>query len=410
MIVNKMNKLQIASLLVFLASCSRKTLATVDECKYANGEFHKTNDELEKATNAMWTKYENACEDAQICEHKKENSVGSITLDFKQLRATDEYAEVRKACHATGTEDNPSTLCKVNTKMVLQNGKFPYTVKKEPVCFPHQCQERQVEMVDSLPMGCDPSSEGCGIISQTAVCDGRIPSAGSGNCNKYQGIVNDDETYKSAKTALVTKAETNCDGVSSDNPDANPICKFEKASIDIVMIENFRPFERDLSYTNYLDNCYDVGGHTCFMNMNMKLTGNIFYDIDVLTDFNDYPACFTPSCMHTEKEAIMKEYLGSRVADSVSAAINEMMSSEGGDRKLLLKENPLHEDAMRRILKGSCPLGMTECTATVVDFYCTGRDGVAIESIDNLGGSSAASSLAAGSFMTAMAMGGAMLF
>jgi len=369
----------IAKIIMVLGAMCSTTTASVETCELALGDMHGVSEELEKASTEMWAGYELSCQASKICEVKGSLTRGSISLNFRELRANDDYADLRKKCLATGTDEMPTTLCKVDTEMKLQNVKFPYTVRKEPVCWPFECREDQVELVETYPMGCDPKSETCGIITQKAVCPDRPTGAGTGNCNMGSNNMANNRNITQAKAKLVIDAEKNCEGVTDKNPGNSKICSFEKASIDTVVTENFRPYQSTAAYRNYLERCYDAEGQTCFLSMTMKLTGNIYYDINGFGDYNDIPGCFPASCEYGEKEEIMKERVGKLMGEKISNSINNSLL--GGGRRLHEVETALAELASRNLEGEKCPLGMKECTTTVVDFYCTNQDGIAIKQV-----------------------------
>lgn len=377
--VNNRNSFKVTVVLLLGSMCAT-ALASVEECELAIGDMHGVSDKLEKASTDMWAGYELSCQASKICEVKGSLTRGSIALNFRELRPNDDYVDLRKKCLDAGTDEMPTALCHVDTAMALQNGKFPYTVKKEPVCWPFECREDQVDLVDTFPMGCDPKSETCGITSQTAVCPDRPTGAGTGNCKIGANNLASNTDITQAKAKLVIDAEQNCEGVTDENPTVdNNICAFEKATINTVVTENFRPYQKTTAYKNYLEKCYDEQGQTCFLSMTLKLSGNIYYDINGFGDYNDIPGCFPSSCEYGEKEEIMKKRVAKLMAEKVSNSINNSLL--GGGRRLDGVETALAELATRNLADEKCPLGMTECTYTVVDFYCTNRDGVAIKQV-----------------------------
>lgn len=368
---------------VLIASCMALShdlaLASMASCRLELGKMHTKYDKLEKASSAMWAAYHIACKDSLTCVDDLRHTQGSIAIHFKELRAGDPYADARKACLALGTEDHPTTLCKVDTKMMLSSNSFPYTIRKEPVCFPYQCSENQVNLVETMPMGCNPNSGSCQVTSQIAFCDERPEGAGTGNCEKHVTLIAGNANYTQAKSALMRESQRHCEGVTDENPGNNAICNYEKASVDIVVAENFRPFEKDLTYRNYLETCYDSNGHTCYLSINVRLSGSIFYDLDVAADYNDIPGCFPNTCSHYDREQVMRSSLGNSIADKVSAAMRE--GNRGRRRRGLLGvEKAIADLHTKRILKEveNCAMGMETCDTNLVDFHCVDRDGVEV--------------------------------
>lgn len=369
--------------LIFAGTLCTVTRASLESCRLALGEMHDRSKALERASTMMWAQYEYTCQASEICEVRGVLSKGSIDLNFRELRGTNDYTELRKACLAFGTAEEPATLCKVDTEMSLQNGKFPYTVRKEPVCFPYQCAEKQVSLVETLPMGCDPSSETCDITSQVADCGADRPkSAGTGRCKENAAKMAEDVDISQIKAKLVVDAEKHCEGVSDENPGNNKICTFNKASIDTVVTENFRPFRETPAYRSYMNQCYAAGGMACFLSLTMKLSGNIYYDIDAFGDYNDVPGCFPDACNIDDARAVMQDRVKKIMGQKISNSINN--SILGGRRQRRLREVEFvfaERAARRRTTDESCPLGMSDCTTTVVDFYCSKEDGVIIEAM-----------------------------
>lgn len=348
----------------------------MQECKLALGEMHQQYDKLEKASTAMWDAYGIACENSHTCNDHTTHSQGSIAINFRELRAHDHYHALRNACTALSRPESPTTLCKVDTKMSLENGQFPYTVRKEPICFPYQCREDQIDVLDTYPMGCNAQSENCGVVSQIAFCGERPAGAGTGNCQHYANTISLDRNYTQAKVRLSQESQKHCEGVTDANPGDNPICTYEKASVDVVVAENFRPFEKDLTFSNYMDSCYDSNGEICFLSMNVRLSGTLFYNMDISGDYNDIPGCFPLSCGHKDREQVMRASLGTGIANKITAAMKEP-NNGGGRRQLYAVEHAIAHHVAKRVLKQqeTCTMGMDTCETHVVDFYCTGKDG-----------------------------------
>ena len=377
-----MNKKCLNLLLLVLATkCFNLEATSITECKMRNGALHRENEALEQASNEMWAKFDETCETTDRCVVNVGDEVAVTRLNYINMRHTEQYEAVKKTCSDLGTEEFPTTLCKVNSRLEVPNDQrnVQFFAKREPVCFAYQCSEKQIELVERSPLGCNPETHDCIIHSEEADCPERAEGAGGGNCKLFQKAINEDKNYTDAKDALNIAAGSYCTETEDDDDD---VCEYEVQPIQITVGENFRSFENDETFLNYAEACYDAGGQTCYMSLNSRIVGQVVvFDLDVTGDYNDFPACYPSDCAHEDKEALAKETLASNMADKISDALSGFIVR----RRLSGEEvEDLHEESIKEHIKRvlqtdsngvPCPLGMTECEATVVDFFCTGRDG-----------------------------------
>jgi len=417
------NKDSVYVMLILAAvTCTQFTTASLDQCRLLNGDLHKSNEALSQASDDMWAKFDETCDSTDRCVLEVGEEQAVTRLHYKGMRGTDEYDAVKKACKALGTDEFPTSLCKVNSELEVPNGDHPvsFFATKEPVCFAYQCGENQVELVDRSPLGCNPTTHSCIIHSEHADCPARPAGAGVGNCNKFQEAIDTGVAYKQAKDSLNMAAGSYCRTPGNETNDGT-VCEYEVKPIQIMVGENFRTFENDVTFLTYTDACYDAGGETCFMSLNSRIVGQVVvFNLDVTGDYNDFPVCFPSGCSHEDKEAYAKEILATNMANKISDTLKDHIM----DRRLSgefdsNEENvDINEHLIKRLLQldsngDPCPLGMQECDATVVDFFCTGRDGKEVQTID-LSMPDASTSrttstnFVAGSFLTAMAMTGVM--
>lgn len=406
--------LNLTVLLVTL-SWSQFSLASVDECKLQSGELHRSDERLASASNSMWDKFETTCETSDRCVLNVGQETAVTHLNYMHLRGTDEYEAVKKACVNLHEDDSSTALCKVNSELEVPNNNKPvfFYAKAEPICFAFQCAEKQVDLVERSPLGCDPETQSCVIHSEEAHCPDRGDGSGQGNCRLYQKRIEDDETYQNAKTALNNLAGSYCDA-NEDSDDE--ICSYEVKPIQITVGENFREFEYDDTFLEYEDACYDAGGQTCYMSLSSRIVGKVvLFDLDVTGDYNDFPACFPADCEHKDKEKIAKERLAENMASKISNSLQDMMVrrqlTEIDEHSAGLQEH------IKRVLQSDekdepCPLGMELCDTKVVDFFCTGSDGIPVEVVNLKAApesSSSSLSAATGLFLATMAGGGLLL-
>lgn len=396
------------------------TEASVSQCKINNGALHKDNPTLGEASDNMWKKFDETCDQEDRCTLKVGDETAVTRLDYGGMRGTDEYNAVKKACKALGTDEFPTSLCHVNSELEVvgktETQSVQFFAKKEPVCFAYQCGGNQVELVEKSPLGCNPETHGCVIHAEEATCKDRPEGAGSGNCKKFQEVINDDKTYLDAKDKLNVATGSHCQiGSQGDG-----VCKNEIKPIQITVGENFRTFESDETFLEYTDACYDAGGHTCYMSLNSRIVGQVvIFNLDVTGDYNDFPVCFPADCNHQDKETYAKELLAANMANKISGSLKNFVV-----RRRLSEEDEFDanddqiQEHIRRVLQTdsnteACPLGMKECEAQVVDFFCTDRDGKHVETVTltpaQLASSSASTGVAVGSFVAAIAMAGDML-
>lgn len=359
-------------MVLLLASLNDVSLAQSLQCSAAKDSLQSTSDNaaLTQATKHMWKSFENQCADDGSCVFEIDPISATTHLNFGKLKDTDQYAAVKQACADLSTDESPTTLCTVNSRLTVSNGaegtgaiSDKFVAKKEPVCFPLQCEESQVDIVHAQPLGCDPDSTECDLKAETAVCPDRGDGAGSGNCHKFSGIVNNDQTLTDAITALSSKASLACVSFSTDD-DEDPICTSQTDPIKIKMSHNTRSFESHKAYNEYMNACYDANGQTCYMSMSVKMQGEVgFFSIDMTGDYNDYPVCLPEECMSDEKIEITSKLISNDVGDKVKQGVSN--GFEGGRRlevERFLQRNDL------------CPaIGMDVCDFTVMDFYCVAR-------------------------------------
>ena len=374
--------------LLAIVSCVQLTEATLNECKLLNGDLHKSDEKLTKASDDMWSKFEETCETTQRCVLEVGDEEAITTLNYRAMRKTEQYDAVKKACKDLGTDEFPTSLCKINSELEVPAGKHnvQFFAKKEPVCFAYQCAEKQVELVDKSPLGCDMETHSCVVHSENAVCPERPEGAGTGNCKKFQEVINDDVTYKQAKDALNMATGSHCEAPGNATND-DSVCQYEIKPIQITVGENFRTFENDDTFLKYADACYDAGGQTCYMSLNSRIVGQVVvFNLDVTGDYNDFPVCFPSECAHEDKEAYAKELLATNMANKISDSLKDRIMRRRLNNDHDVEDFDFNEHFQRVLQYDSngdpCPLGMKECDATVVDFFCTGRDGNAIQTVD----------------------------
>lgn len=377
-----MRSRSLSVLMIFVTSnVIRSAYSASPECQQMTLDLEKGEnyDGLNSATSTMWDKFYKTCETDDSCVFDIKPVAATTHLNFSKLKRTDQYQSVIDACSALGTDKKPTTLCAVNSKLTVKSGEGTatpisdkFTAKREPVCFPYQCSENQVDIVHGKPLGCDPELTECELESEIAICPDRPEGAGAGNCHTYADIINDDETLTSAITALSSKASMACVNFGQDDDD-EPICVSETAPIKIYLSKHFRTFEADPSYRSYLDSCYGTDSHTCYMSMAVKMQGQVgFFDLDLIGDYNDYPLCMPKTCTADEKI----EHATNLIQKDVGEKMREGMAS-GFRRKLSESSIDISEDDIKRMLQtgaNNCPaVGMSICNFQVMDFYCVER-------------------------------------
>ena len=368
-------------MIIVTSNILQRAFSQSPECRQMSEDLENGDnyENLSSATSTMWDKYYKICENDDSCIFNIEPVSATTHLNFAKLKKTDQYQSVVDACAALGTENKPTSLCTVNSRLTVTSGEGSstpildkFTAKREPVCFPYQCTDDQVDIVHGKPLGCDPEVTECILQSERAVCSDRPEGAGSGNCHMYAGIVNDDETLTSAITALSSKASMACVNFGQDDDD-DPICVSETAPIKIYLSKHFRTFEADPAYRSYLNSCYDVDSHTCYMSMAVKMQGQVgFFSLDLIGDYNDYPVCMPKTCTADEKiehaTAIIQKDVGEKMREGMAAGFRRKLSESNVEIS--------EEDVNRMLQTGSdnCPaVGMSICNFQVMDFYCVER-------------------------------------
>lgn len=366
---------------ILLTSTSTLSSATSPQCIAAknNLDNYAQDATLYKSIQTMWDTFNDKCDIDNSCVFEVEPVAAITHLNFNKLKDSDQYASFERACGELGTEEFPSTVCTVSSKLTVSNGASgtgqitdKFTAKNEPVCFPYQCKENQVDMVHGQPLGCDPEKTDCILEAEDAVCPERPLGAGDGNCHKYSGVHSDNEELMRATNALSSKASMACVSFKkSDEEDA--ICTSETAPIKVSIAQHIRTFERDSTYKDYLQTCYEKNAETCYMSMSVKMQGPVgFFALDLVADYNDYPACLPAECNSEEKTDMVKEL----IAADVSQKMNQGMA-EGLRRKLVAETGlDIDEEIFMRALEHDdvCPaIGMDVCEFTVMDFYCIER-------------------------------------
>jgi len=399
--------------MMLASSCNIRTALSVEmKCQKMTEDLSNVNDSavLDAATKTMWHTFNDSCSDNMSCTFEVKPVAATTNLNFGKMKGTNQYDAVKDACSALGTDESPTTLCTVNSKLTINSGSESegtpvsdrFKSKREPVCFPYQCTEKEVDIVHGNPLGCDPDLTECVLEAEDAKCPDRPDGAGSGNCHKYSEVVNDDETLTSAITVLSSKASMACVSFQQDD-DEDAICTSETAPIQIYLAQHFRTFETDITYENYLNSCYDTNAQTCYMSMAVKMQGEIgFFALDLLGDYNDYPLCMPSICSSDEKikhaSNLIKQDVGVKMREGMSQGFRRKLSNSGID---------LSDDSINRMLQNGedgCPaVGMEICDFQVMDFYCVER-GTETGPLTMGSSDATTSSVNSGSFMTAMGM------
>jgi len=405
----RMAKTNMLRLLLLVAGLKASIATqTLSECKKLNGSFHRENEELEKVATEMWQKYDETCDTTDRCVLEVGDQVAVTRLTYMNMRGTEQYDAVKKACQDLSTDDAPTTLCRVNSELEVPGDErnVMFFAKREPVCFAYACSEKQAEMVEKAPLGCDPTTHNCIIHSEDADCGTRPDGAGQGNCKLHQKAIDEDPAYSEAKDALNIAAGSYC---KQTEDESNAICEYEVKPIQITVGENFRTFENDETFLRYTDACYDAGGQTCYMSLNSKIVGEVVvFNLDVTGDYNDFPVCFPAECAHEDREAIAKEHLATNMANKISDALGDFVVRRrlSGESVEEMNVNEMRDHLKQRLLATNsdgetCPLGMKECEANVVDFFCTGRDGIEVDIVKLTASPATTISNALGTFLTA---------
>lgn len=371
-----MMNLKVALVISVIGSLFAVSALSVEECNNANEGLQSGN--LGSASELMWSKYDKTCEASGFCSSQVEVDSPTTIIDYSALKETDEWTAVRKACHDLRTNDFRTTLCRVTSKLVLPVGdEANYYIKKEPVCFSDLCHEGEVHSVDPKPFGCDPDKFGCEVKSITAKCEDRdYQEFGLGKCTQSQYKINTNMDYKNARLALDKKVTQACGQFDHENPACIEPSNTDTPIWRFILTQNFRQYQEDEVYQKYEKACYKEGGQTCYLSSVIRMNGNFDrFTLDVTADFNLVPGCFPATCEIPDRESILKDHLIDVMSDRVGDLLH-------GSRRLIEDENELSQGESHRMIEENiikCALGMDGCDMTVNDFYCTGRDGIEID-------------------------------
>jgi len=381
----------------------------------------ENNDKIKDANDLMWEQFHETCTEKKSCPIEMDDIFTTTRLDFDKLADSKEYNEVRKACESIGTDEFPTTLCTANSELLLYNSQDDtngeavddFFIGNEPICFPYQCGTKQIELFHTSPLGCDPDTMTCMVYNLgEATCGTRPDNAGVGNCVRFARELEKDEDYTDKMTLLQSAAGLQCIQ-SKLTKGKNTVCEIESKPVKVTLGQNFRPFEDDPSYSNFVDTCNDMRGATCHMSAMVRMKGRTGYvNMDLTGDYNKYPFCLPYSCSREEMEIITTK----RIGDGIVHEINKIVQNHA--RRKLLPELELNwtvnEFPMRRLQQDledeeddyECPIAELDvCDFLVSDFYCEGFD-VALESTL---GTSSSTSLTSGSFVAAIAVAGGLL-
>lgn len=372
-----MRSLQYAAL--YILSAEIVSGVNVEVCRGERNALF-SNPDLAASTPAMWKAYDDNCQDENMCEYVAEPFGAVSKVDFREMKDSSYYKNIKQTCKALGTDEYPTSLCHVDSELlVTTNGVTDtFTVHGEPVCFAYQCHESQADLADVKPLGCDESQGTCEIKKLVARCDDRADGAGNGNCPKHQETINSDQTYITSKQMLDSEAGMACIDFKTDGD--NPVCNTETDPVKLNIAENYRRFEDYDEYKRFATACYDAGGETCFLSSVSRVVGDVvFFSIDVTADHNEYPMCFPDDssvCSPEDKLEVAKDLLGREIGKKIQKTALVGGSPGYGNRHLSQSHYEQISEVVTRSLQGEydgqeCPQdGMKECSMVVSDFYC----------------------------------------
>ena len=397
---------------IILLSSLTETKATISQCTVKSNFLLTDNDaKLRISYDAMMDTYHEACTPGNFCPTVMDEIFTTTHLNFDKLMDTNEYEDAKMACESIGTDDAPTTLCRANSELLLYNDQDDsngeavddFYVQNEPVCFPFECGQKQVGLFHNNPLGCDPDSMNCLVFSlDIANCGKRPEGAGIGNCVKHAKDLQRNEEFSDKMNLLHSAAGMQCIESKLDKGD-NEVCTVESKPVNVTIGKNFRQFEDNPAYLDFIDTCKEMKGATCHMSAMIKLKGRTgFINMDLVGDYNDYPICLHNTCSREEMEIVTTNKIG----DSIVKEINKIVESHA--RRKLLPDLNLEwnvDDFVVRRLQDTagdyeCPLnGLEVCEFLVSDFYCEGVQTVVGKS------SSSTSSLSVGTIFATIALG-----
>lgn len=407
-------------LAVLTASAFVGSTATVSQCMVATDILATENSsKLRSANDVMWEEFNQECEDSNGCPLTMDEIFLTSRLNFDALAHTPQYRELKNACERIGADDKPTTLCKADSELLVYNGQDgengqavdDFYISNEPVCFPFECGQKQIDLFHTSPLGCDPTLQSCVVYHMDpGKCGKRAEGAGSGNCVKHSKDLQKNKEYVAKLNELHAMAGMNCIQ-SKMNDGVNEICQVESKPVKITMGKNFRIFEDKKSYQDFFDACSEANGLTCHVSAMVSLKGNAgFLNMDLTGDYNDYPVCLANTCSREEMEIVSTKQIG----DGIIHEVNKIVESHA--KRKLLPQLKVDDDFNFRRLEATgdeqCPFAKLDtCEFTVTDFYCAGiSDVMHGNTMMQSSSSFKSSSLAAnGSFMAAMAVAGGML-
>lgn len=367
-------------------------------CRGLRNEFLAQNTEVARFTDAMWNNYADTCEEDGNCSLEITPASAVTHLNYAPLKDSVHYDKIRTVCNNLGSNDNPTTLCHVNSEMVVSNDATgsklitdKFIIRREPVCFAYQCQTAQAALAHPYPLGCDPERTTCTVSETHAECGNRPEGAGVGNCKLYSDKISKDEDLIDAYTELYSDVGVECFDYKSDGH--NEVCTTISEPVGLSLTKKLRPFKTSNIFKSFENACFNADGEVCYMSLNAQIEGEIVaFNFDLAVDINEYPMCFPRTCsgdgmLYQARDAIGKD---------ISRVINDQMRKNRRLKNVFPPE-------LDRLLQDNeesewCPVGgMDKCNIVVVDFYC--KKGSGEETVKNVAtGSSTTTTITSSAF------------
>jgi len=231
--------------------------------------------------------------------------------NWEGTKSHSRYERMNNECKSSGNRMcTVNTRTKFTTKVGDQSSINYVTEVGKPVCFPPNCQESDVSILEKQPARCDEGSNirPCEILGYSNV-----------TCPEDRTVVDDGNTCK--QTMSLTSAyfiqrnilEARLNAACSSSSDW---CDVDVLPIQVRSLRDYSAKQNNEYYKDYVNVCDNLGGKVCevMMTTNQKAERDGLGEVDFRRTYFQMPLCMAEQCEGGDEPEVVKK----RFVDSLS--------------------------------------------------------------------------------------------